>query len=165
MKYFSSRHTNNKVNNSIIIIGSGRSGTSILGNIIHSFKNVEYAYEPPTLEILFPMIDEMPKDIWKQIYEIFLYEEFLHKAIAGRNINLNRNDISCIYNVKSKEEIETRLSKSFTRFEIEGLIDNKVIAYKYVGSFNILKLIDYYPGTRIIEVYRDPNSTINSIVN
>jgi hypothetical protein len=98
-----------KVNNSILITGSARSGTSIMGKIIHSLKNVEYVFEPPTLVSLFSVIHEMDEKHWSLLFQTYLYEEFLINAIAGRNLNFNTNDDSCIYNTKPRNEIEERL--------------------------------------------------------
>ena len=57
-----------KCNEAIIISGGARSGTTIIGKVLHSLKNVEYAFEPPALFALFPLINDLPKKIWKLLY-------------------------------------------------------------------------------------------------
>src|SRR5512141_1115475 len=86
--------------NAIFITGSARSGTSLVGSIIHSMDKVEYAYEPPMLVSLFAMINGLPEAQWKFLYETYLYEEILLNSIAGRAINCNVSDYSSIYKVK-----------------------------------------------------------------
>ena len=40
---------NNVLDKMVIIGGSARSGTTIIGKLIHSLKNIEYQFEPPML--------------------------------------------------------------------------------------------------------------------
>ena len=80
-----------KCNNSTLITGGARNGTTILGKIFHSFNNVEYIFEPPLFFSLFALIDSLDKDDWKLLYETYLYEEFLINALGGRNLNYNKS--------------------------------------------------------------------------
>ena len=44
--YYKEPILKNLADRSICLTGIGRSGTTILGAVVHSFKNVEYAFEP-----------------------------------------------------------------------------------------------------------------------
>lgn len=155
-----------KAQESILITGSARSGTTIMGKIIHSMKDVEYIFEPPTLVSLFSLINKLEKTDWLLLYQTYLYEDFFNGAISGRNLNFNAEDDSCIYHSKPKEEIEKRLDKSLRKTQIEQLSSNGIIAYKIPDIVPFLaKYIKYIPTGRIIFMQRNPVDTINSLLN
>ncbi len=113
------------IESAVVITGGGRSGTTILGKLIHTFRNVEYAFEPPMLVALFALLDQLPEPTWKFLYEAYLAEEFLSNALAGRTINTNRVDDSSIHAVKSEVEIEERLSRSWSKQEIMEKVETR----------------------------------------
>ena len=154
-----------KAANAIVVTGSGRSGTTILGKVIHSFESVEYAFEPPMIYGLLPLIGHMPSSQWKLLYETYLYEELLINALAGRSINCNRSDDSSIYNVKGTHEIEDRLNKSLGKWEAESIAGSYTIAYKIPSAMPFLPLlVGYYPATRVVNIKRGAVETINSLM-
>lgn len=154
-----------KVEHSIVVTGSGRSGTTILGKCVHSFDKVEYIYEPPLLVSLMPLINQIPMAQWTLLYETYLYEDFFINAITGRSINCNKIDDSSIYHVKSAEDIEQRLNTSLGKLEIEKKAADRVIAYKSPGALPYLpKVLQYYPNSKIIIIKRKAVETINSLI-
>lgn len=154
-----------KVNETIVVSGSVRSGTTIMGKLIHSLQNVEYVLEPPTMYSLFSLLDLIEEDHWKLIYETYLYEEFLINALAGRSINCNRVDDSSIFNCKSEQLIQSRLIRSLKKTEAERLAHNSTIAYKTPSVLPWLKrLKKYYPGTKIVVMTRGATDVFNSIL-
>jgi len=153
------------VSNAILISGTARSGTTIMGKIIHSFDGIEYSYEPPMLFSLFPLINHLEEQDWRILYETYLYEDFMLNAIAGRAINCNRSDDSSIYNVKSEKEVAFRLQCSLSKNEAEILSKHRTIAYKMPDiTIYIPKLIKYYPNMRVVIMVRDAVGTLNSIL-
>lgn len=153
------------VSNAILISGSARSGTTIMGKVIHSFDGIEYTYEPPLLFSLFPLINQLAEQDWRLLYETYLYEEFMLNSLAGRAINCNRKDDSSIYNVKSESEVASRLQSTLSKNEAEILAKNRTIAYKMPDiTPYIPKLMNYYPGMRVIIMMRDAVGTLNSIL-
>lgn len=149
----------------VLVTGSARSGTTIVGKIIHTFRGVEYAYEPPMLFSLFALIERMNEQDWRLLYETYLYEEFMLNALAGRSINCNRSDDSSIYNVKSLEEIEPRLQQSLSKAEAEILAKCHTVAYKIPDITQYVpKLKDYYPGTQVVVTMREAVGTLNSLM-
>ncbi|PJB71809.1 MAG: hypothetical protein CO093_04390 [Alphaproteobacteria bacterium CG_4_9_14_3_um_filter_47_13] len=153
-----------KADKAILITGSARSGTTIIGKIIHSLSDVEYAFEPPILFSLFSLIYEMPEYRWTLLYQTYLYESHLLNALAGRSINCNRHDDSSIYMVKSEEDIEDRLNKSRGKQEIEALATASTVAYKIPDILpRIPKLLEYYPQTRVVIVNRGYIEILNSL--
>ncbi len=153
-----------RCNSSIVISGSARSGTTILGNVLHSFLGVEYAFEPPTLASLFALCESLPESEWKLLYETYLYEEILINAIAGRSINCNLKDDSSIYNVKSQLDIKKRVEKSYSKIEAERSAVDHTIAYKLPSIVKWMpQLKSYYPGTRVIIASRKAPEVFNSV--
>jgi len=149
----------------VLISGTVRSGTTILGKVIHSFQNVEYAFEPPMLNSLIPMIDKLPEKPWKMLYETYLYEEILINGVSGRSINCNLEDDSSIYRVKSTSSISDRLERSFSKLEASRIASNSTVAFKLpnMGPF-LLKLQGYYPRIKMIILRRSVSDTLNSLM-
>ena len=154
-----------KVNNSIFITGSARSGTTIMGKIIHSMKNIEYAFEPPTLLSLFAEINDnhISNEAWSLLFETYLYEDFLVNAIAGRNLNFKPNEDSYINLVKTTREIENRLQSNSRKHEVRPK--------EYRIAFKIPDVTPYlfqfkkmYPDVYIVYMVRDASDTINSLL-
>jgi len=154
-----------KAGSAIVISGSGRSGTTIIGKLLHSFEGVEYAFEPPMLVSLLPLIESMDAASWRLLYETYVYEEFFINAMTGRAINTNRADDSSIYQVKSAEEIDSRLQRSIRKLEAERLTTAATVAYKLPNVIPFLpRLAEYYPHTRFLIMKRDAVGTINSLI-
>lgn len=153
------------IESAVVITGGGRSGTTILGKLIHTFSNVEYAFEPPMLVALFALLDQLPEPTWKFLYEAYLAEEFLSNAVAGRTINTNRADDSSIHAVKSEVEIEERLSRSWSKQEIMEKVGNKTVSYKLPNIVPFLQqFMSYYPDARVIAIQRAAVDCINSLL-
>ena len=55
------KNINKILNNLIWVTGCARSGTTILGKILSTLKNVEYGYEPEFLFGLLPKIHKLHK--------------------------------------------------------------------------------------------------------
>ena len=53
------------INESILISGCGRSGTTIVGKLLHSFDNVDYFFEPPLTYTILPLLGKISDDIIK----------------------------------------------------------------------------------------------------
>jgi len=154
-----------KCNSAIVISGIARSGTTIMGKIIHSFQNVEYAYEPPVLFSLFPLINVLDENQWKLLYETYLYEEFLMGALSGRTLNCNFADDSSIYKIKPEHLIKERLTKSLRKVEGERLAQKSRVAYKMPDVIPYLpRLKAYYPGTPVLIILRKAPYVFNSVL-
>lgn len=153
------------VRSAILVTGSARSGTTIMGQVIGSFAGVEYAFEPPMLFTLFSLIEDLSEYQWRLLYETYLYEEFLINAMAGRNFNFNRLDDSLVHRVKLEEEIERRLNQGLSKCRAEQLALGSTLAYKMPDVLPMMPTLKrYYPETRVLVMLRDAAGTINSIL-
>jgi hypothetical protein len=152
-------------NRAVIISGCGRSGTTILGQVLHSMDGVEYCFEGPMLVSLFAAMPTLRSTEWMLLYETYLYEEFLINALSGRGLNCNRADDSSIYKAKDPAMVESRLSKSKGKTEAAAEARSSTIAYKVPDIAPFLKGVkSLYPGSRIVLLKRHAGDTINSIL-
>ena len=150
-------------NRSIFITGCGRSGTTILGKLIHSMKAVEYAYEPVMLLSLLPLIENMEASQFRLLFETYLYEELLMGQITGRAVNQNENDDSCVYHGKTRQEVATRLKTGWPKLKAAEQAENVRLAFKMPDLPGpLLKLVEYYPGIRPVLLQRRANPVIQS---
>lgn len=152
-----------KTSQAIFLFGVPRSGTFILGKIIHSFKNVECTFEPPTLLSLFSLINKIDESSWKLLFETHLFEDFFMNALAGRSINCNRIDDSSVYHSKEEGEIEKRLTSTFRETTLQEICKNGIIACKLSFiSPELLKLKKWYPNLRVLSSLREAEDVISS---
>lgn len=150
--------------NAIVVSGSARSGTTIMGKILHSLEGVEYSFEPPMLFSLFALMEKIDCSAWRLLYETYLYEEFFINALSGRHLNCNRGDDSSIFAVKSMSEVDKRLACSIGKSEAEKIAANSVLAYKMPDVVPFLSLLkQYYPQTRLVMMRRNAIDTFHSI--
>lgn len=165
MKIIDVNSWNKILDNMVMIGGSARSGTTIMGKLINSLENVEYYFEPPMLTSLLLKENELSNDSLKELLQFYFYDNFLLDCLAGRNINLNRNDDSCIYNVKSEQDIQNRLERSWGRVELEEIVDKSTFSFKLPEILFFLNTMDnLFPTNKKILMHRNPNDVINSIV-
>lgn len=151
------------MNRAIFIAGNRRSGTTIIGKIVHSFKSVEYSFEPSFLFSLLPLIDSLTSAAFKTMFESYCFEDLLIRHLAGRSLNFNSHDDSFIYLSKDKQEIASRLSKSWTKKELLNIVDKARLCIKMPNiSGPLKKLSEYYPKMTIIITSRNANSVIES---
>src|SRR5262245_47930304 len=59
----------------IIVSGAGRTGTTMMGQLIHTLDGVEYGFEPPLLFGLLSLIERMPVEQWKLLFDLYVLEE------------------------------------------------------------------------------------------
>ena len=162
-----SRNNKKIINKLIWITGTGRTGTTIGGKLISSFKNVEYFFEPNTIPSILPMINKVDFPLWKIIFETYLIEDLFFNSLAGRSLNFNKNDDSFIYTSYSKKEIKKRLILRTRRknFFHKPQVQNKTILIKSLDSAKyLLKVQKKYPKIRFIFFKRNINSTLTSII-
>ena len=151
----------------VLISGSARSGTTILGNLIASCPQIEYRFEPPLMTALYALLNSLPQESWTLLHDTYLYEEVLMGALSGRSLNTNKADDSSSYKYLSQEIISTRLSNSLRRKDIESSLRSQppLVSYKMpdiVPCLNTVKT--YYPLGKIIVMRRKLLPTLKSLL-
>ncbi|MDA8692817.1 sulfotransferase [Saprospiraceae bacterium] len=153
----------------IFITGIARSGTTLLGNVIGSAKDVVYEFEPPIINSLLATIPETKNDDltisnWKLHFETFLYEDLFLGNLAGRRLNFNKNDDSYVGNRISQIEIDRRLERSFRRQDASGLTNKQIIAFKFPSYIHkVQQLSSLFPSMKIVIIFRDFIEVLNSL--
>ena len=165
MKIIDVNNWNDVLDGMIVIGGSARSGTTIMGKLINSLENVEYYFEPPMLVPLLLKSDEIRDESLKELLQFYFVDNFLLDSLAGRNINLNENDDSCILHVKSKENIQNRYQRSFRRNELEKLIKKTIFSFKSPEVvFFTEKISTLFANNKKLFMHRNANDVINSLL-
>lgn len=153
------------VSKAILITGTNRSGTTMMGTLVHSLDDVEYAYAPPFLYSHIPLIDELPRDLWCLQYETYLFEDCHLELVAGRRLNFNEHDSSYIYRAKTKSEIEPRLARTEGKVRTLPVAASRRIAYKLTDMLPfVAKLRERYPAMTTIVMFRSPETTVSSLM-
>jgi len=157
------QHAKTIVNRSVFVSGSARSGTTIMGKYIGSLKNYEYYFEPPMLFQILADADNLPPKIFRRMLITYLYEDLFCGSISGRNLNFRAEDDTYIYNIKSRNEIENRLTGNFRKSMLKENYSR--LAFKIPDFVYREKLYqNIFPQSKIIRMVRDPSETISSLI-
>lgn len=151
----------------ILVGGVGRSGTSILAKLLASTRNSEFFYEPPVfMHILEDFKNWAKYSRSRGILETILYKDLMKGALSGRALNLNRNDISSVYNYKDDSEIESRFIGSFRQDQLKGHLKESSGIIKVLDNIqNFQELNNIVPVFKAVVIIRNPVSTAKSLLN
>ena len=153
--------------NTIWIVGSVRTGTSILGKILSTLKTVEYAFEPEFLFKLLPKINTINKNTWLNLYNSYIIEELFFNLCVGRRINFKKNDDSFIGNSLSARSIRSKLKIKLSRLDFENYLkkfDKNLIIKIHSVTRSLSALEKYYPKNKFIVTQRDERKISASII-
>ncbi|MEO1987393.1 MAG: hypothetical protein ABGX47_12230 [Martelella sp.] len=161
--YQLSPHIHEKVRKSVLITGSARGGTSIFGKLLASLETVEYFFEPPTINSLFTVIDEMPDELARFLFDTYVFEDLLVGALSGRAINLRAQDDSSVRHTKTSKEIALRMEGAARKRELDTSAAKIVIkmpsfVHRLPEIYEILQI------NQLIVLIREPESAINSLL-
>lgn len=154
------------VNRSVLVTGAARSGTTLMGNLLHTLTGIEYLFEPPLLFALLPLLERpTPPRWWRTLFETYLFEDFLMDAVAGRRLNFNHRDDSNIERAKSPEEIALRLDSQYRRADLFSQAVGHRIAFKMPEVLGYLpRLHRAYPQMRMVVMWREPEAVVDSLI-
>ncbi|MEO0896457.1 MAG: sulfotransferase [Bacteroidota bacterium] len=153
------------VGNSILIGGCMRSGTTIVGKLMGSLKEVNYFFEPAFMHRFLFTRSEMPSAIWKQLFEAYTFDDLYLNNLAGRNFNFNSHDGSYVHQLKSEAEISSRMERSYGRLELVEMAETGYFSFKLPDIvFGIKDLKKWYPDMKFLSMFRNANDVLNSIL-
>lgn len=107
-----------------IIMGTCRTGKTLLGNLLATAHEVEFA-EEPWLPYQLPVLagtQVIGRDIAKDMFRTYA-TELINEMVLLRYANFRSNDISSIWKQKSADGIWHRLSKLNTRADARAFIE------------------------------------------
>lgn len=152
-----------KINkNTYWIVGPARSGTSIIGNLIASFKKVEYFYEPDLFRTLFAINSYIKKKVWEIIFDTYFYIDLIKNSLNKRSVNFNKKDQFGYY-FKYKEKKDLILKNYFDIFEKNINFDYKIFI-KLPSSIEEVDYISKKKKFNIIYIKRNDLDIISSLV-
>lgn len=151
-----------------LLTGVNRSGTTIIGNIAGSLRNVEYAFEPWIFHSL-PMLvasGQVSFSAAEQLISTYCGEYFL-EALLGRNVNIRPSDDTCVWKRKSEDEIQWRFAHLKNRWDAKKVSHEQdyLFAIKTINYGPFLnQFLRAFPQAKIINIVRHPFNVSASIV-
>lgn len=142
-----------------IITGVCRSGKTTLGNLLATYKNVEHAEEPWTLNLLPTMIKMgvIKRKIGAEMFNAYLHELMVHTVLL-RQANFRPGDLSAIWTKKPEKEILSRLINLKTRADVLNFVKKNKSVFLLIMPesllFNLPAIFDAVPDAKIIHVVR-----------
>jgi hypothetical protein len=166
MKHRILNEASEKTSNAIFLSGGTRTGTSMMARLIYSLDRVECFHEPAFLYAFFYMIDEIGEEQWKILLESFVFQELLLSALAGRRLNFNENDESCVFHSRPRDEIAERLARTQRHHELLPRALGYRLAFKMPETVPQLdRLRRYYPKMTFLVMLRRPETVIASLID
>ncbi|CAI2717019.1 sulfotransferase [Nitrospina watsonii] len=110
----------------VVITGACRSGKTLLGNLLATCPEVEYAEEPwPARTLLMAVSSrKMEREFASSMFSTYLFELYCD-LILLREANFRRQDLSSIWTKKTPEEIDWRLNNLNVRNDVLAFLKNK----------------------------------------
>lgn len=157
-------------NQTIYVVGLPRSGKSTVFNIIGSCKNVESSEEPFELLTLAQKASCFSSN--SITYESYLdsymanMENLFSELILGRSYNFREEDKSCIFNLKSHDEIQHKHKNLLRRSDVIKTVSNN--PYSFLIAFNDIEqslhfITQSVPNPVLIHTKRDCHEVANEI--
>ncbi len=153
------------LNRSILVTGAPRSGTTLLGNLLHSCEGVEYVFEPKTVLPLLALMDSIPEADWRVLFETTLVAEGMMDRVAGRAINLNSYDDTYFLRAKSARNMVRRLGLSWSAIEAQQACKSRTLVWKSPeAGMWAQDLRRLYPGMRVVAIWRSEEEVVRSMM-
>jgi len=143
----------------VIISGVSRSGKTLLGRLLGSMHNVEHVDEP-WFPMMLPVIQGkglIDPDVATMLLQSFV-EELFNDIVLLRTANFRPSDLSSIWEVKSAQEIFSRLVNLHSRDDVRRYVLEKrpILLCNLAEVMPYLSfLIDTFPNCKIIHVVRN----------
>ena len=151
--------------NMIVVTGVYRSGTTITGKVIGSFKEIEYAYDPTLLFYLVYLrhTNQIEDNELLDMTKVYLYYDYFINYLHGRYNFRVKDEGSCVLHMKPYEEV---LEKWFTVDNIKhDNIENTRFAFKFCNLYELIPLLaSEYPHMQIIDLTRDLRKVFSSML-
>jgi hypothetical protein len=159
------REVSSKVGEAIFITGCPRTGTSLMSNLIYSLDRVECFSEPPFLNCFLRLLPNVEEQQAKFILESFLFHELFYQGLAGRRLNFNEHDESCVYRSRPRREIADRMARSLRFRDLFPRTLAHRLAFKVPGVMAELGLLrTYYNDMTFLVMLRRPDRVIASLM-
>jgi hypothetical protein len=158
------------IENTIVITGAGRSGTSVLGRLISTLNAVKYHYEPPMVWMLAGLLSMkvLEPSVAEWLLRYYLHEELLCESASGRRANLRPMDESLVLNAIPWHELISRMVSVRTRNDAIRLILEKKLRLA-IKSPSIIDAVPFIAGAlpkaQFIVIVRRGHDVVRSVLN
>jgi hypothetical protein len=145
----------------VVITGACRSGKTLLGNILATYREAEYADEPYAAMLL-PMVarsKKLDEDFAAQ-WLAAMFRELFNDLLLLRASNFRPDDLSSIWTKKSPQDIFSRIQHVTSRSEAVAYASRhgSRLVVTLSESMPFIDLIGKaVPDLRVIHVVRNPN--------
>lgn len=156
----------NGLQNSVAVTGIPRSGTSILGQLIGSFSNVEYAYEPPMTNFFdaHRRHDNLSEETVTEMVLPYLFFEHFTNYLHGRRYSFREEDFSYILGMKSVPEVIDNWSRVKGIQDAVEMAPESTFVFKYPGFYNLLSTLANQLSTlKVIDIGRNLDRVLVSL--
>ena len=151
--------------NMIVVTGIYRSGTTITGKVIGSFKDIEYAYDPPLLFYLAYLqhLGRIKDSELLNLVRVYLYYDYYLNYLHGRYNFRVKDEGSCILHMKPCKEV---LEKLFAVDNIKNANSkNTRFAFKFCNLYDlIMPMVREYSKIKVIDLKRDLKQVFSSML-
>lgn len=154
---------------SILLTGIFRSGTTILGKILGSAKNTEYAFEPPLAFHLDALLAEkqISTKLALELLQTYLSEHYLLQFLHGRGYNMRPGDDSSVFVMKSYDDVLSRWQDSGMQKDLLSQYSKQKprLIFKLPATYALLfPYLERYPQAKVIYIKRDLRGVLQSVL-
>lgn len=157
------------VDRSILLTGVARSGTSMMGQLLHSLERVQYVFEPAVLYRVMELnhLHDSSRFLpaHAELLETYLYAELLDLVVGRRN-NARLQDSSNIHVAKGAEYVSLQHLFPNNATDQTIMARGNTIVWKMpdIGKY-LPGLMERYPGLRVVVMLREREDVEASLLN
>lgn len=167
MVYFmSGLQTNTYLDDIIILTGLPRSGTSILGKLVGSFRSVEYAFEPPLVGYLDAQCrhDLLDPTTASELLKVYLFYDYFAEFVHGRGYNFRPSDTSNVLEMQTVPEILKKWDRVETMADAVEVAPEYTFSFKFPGTYHVISAFyEQLPNAHIVDIGRNLDRVLASL--
>lgn len=165
MKLAMTPEAENVMETLVLVTGAMRTGSTLLGRIFRSMREVEAFHEPGVVYSLFPLIDQIEPEQWKLLFSASVYEDCLIRSLNATSLNMNRADESWIGHSLDAAELERRMSCDLDHETLRRISLNKTVCVKVPEMTPYLQRYrEIFPRSQVILTLRQPERVVSSLL-
>lgn len=153
----------------VVLTGTARTGTSIVGKLVGSFQNVYYLFEPVVFQKILVYMYQgiLPYEQGKQLLHTILFEDFFLNIMQGRYVNYNKGEESYIGNYKDLDKVKNRAHHLPRKKDVMHFLNRGSYCFliKFPNIQPLMKTIDMvFPGVQFVITERQQKDVIGSSI-
>lgn len=158
----------NHLDDAVFLTGLPRSGTTILGRLVGSFRSVEYAFEPPVIPYLDAQCrhDLLESSTISELLRVYLYYDYFAEFVHGRGYNFRQSDASNILDMQTVPEILQKWNAVTTMEDAIETASEYTFSFKSPGVYHVLSTFyDRFSAVRVVDIGRNLDRVLVSLFN